>query len=154
MLILLRLIAWPAWAILFCSFLIYIPILDDISHDQFYQARLPGLEFLEPTYTTALITLLIAVALLEVAATFLLRHFFLKKPYENGSFRIETVKGSAKFLILNLIIWLLACFIAAGGLVFALVTKHIAWGYPFFAVFVILMLLNLPTVGRFNKPVC
>lgn len=150
MLTILRLIAWTLWAILLYSFSLYIPLLVNISNNQSLMAQLPGLETFKQGPKIALIIILITVAILEAVTTFILRHYFLNKPYENGRFKIETTKGAVRFFIVHLINWIIACFVASGGLVFALVTKQINCGYPYIAIFVILMLLNLPRIGRFK----
>jgi len=74
MLILLRSIMWIVWVTLLYSFSLYLPILHDYSHDPSFSS-LPGLNFLEPEFRVAFIIILIAVAIIEVATTFLLRFF-------------------------------------------------------------------------------
>jgi hypothetical protein len=149
MLIILRSLMWLVWATLLYSFSLYLPILNDYSQSSSFSS-LSGLKFLEPEFRVALMTILIAVAALEVAGTFLLRHFFLNKPYAKGRFAIRTLSGSARFLLVNLLVWSVASSIAAGGLTFALLTKQTQWFYPFFAAFLIVMLFNMPKFRPFE----
>jgi len=148
---LVRLIAWPIWMILLLSYLAYIPILRTISEKSGHISDIHILENLEPTYQTFLIATLILVAIIEAIITVLLRKYLLQKAMANKIFDIKTTKGKFRFLVVHIINWIIACFIAGGGLVFALTTNRIEWSYGFFALFAATMLFHIPRLTPYQQ---
>jgi len=148
---LIRLIAWPIWMVLFLSFLAYIPVLRNMSEKSESLSKINMLENLETTYQSILITALILVAIIEAIATVLLRKYLLQRAMANKKFDIETAKGKLRFLIVHVINWIIACFIAGGGLVFALITNRIEWSYGFFALFTATMLFHIPRLAPYQQ---
>lgn len=146
-----RLIAWPIWMILLLSFLAYIPVLNNISEKSGHISDIQMFGNLEPTYRSILITALILVALIEAIATVLLRKYLLQRAMANRNFDIETAKGKFRFLLVHVINWIIACFIAGGGLVLALITNRIEWSYGFFALFAATMLFHIPKLTPYRQ---
>lgn len=145
-----RIISWPIWMVLLLSFLSYIPILKNISENPARLSDINILDNLEPNFQTTLVSTLIIVALIEFAGTILLRHYLLNRPFRNKTLDIDTAKGKVRFLIIHFVNWLIACSIAGGGLVFAMVTKRVDWSYGFFVLFLGLMLFHSPRIAPYK----
>jgi hypothetical protein len=116
---------WPTWMILLLSFLGFIPILKDMSENPSRLSDIRLLDSSEPKLQIIFVVLLIIVALAEAVGSILLKHYLLNEPFKRGTFDIDKAKGRTRFLIVHVINWIIACLIAGGGLVFAVVTKRI-----------------------------
>jgi hypothetical protein len=151
MLILLRVIAWPVWAILLCSFMLYSPILNSILGASSSFPAINMLDNVEFGYKVALIILLVAVAAFEIGVTFLLRHYLLNKPFRNDKFRIETATGLIRFMTVHVTNWLILCGLATEGVIFAFLTKQPYWSYPFFVAYLLFMILHSPRLAPYKS---
>jgi hypothetical protein len=133
-------ISWLLWIVLLVTFLIYVPVMQDLV------AR-PGVLPINsavinlPLFLKILYTL---VVILLAAATISLRHFALIKPAKRVNLPKWSAKWKVRFLLVHLLNWIFLTPIIIYGMVIVIVTKQIEWIYLFSCVYVALMLLHSP----------
>jgi len=141
---LLRIIVWPIWCLFLVSMVFYI------------QGIKTALEQSPVNIDSRDWFLMIAVAIsiiaiIETLITVTIRHFALVRPAMRRTFNICSLSGGIRFLLVNLLNWLIAETVVVYGMVLYIMSDRIEFLYIFGFAGLSLLIFHAPRLSRYLK---
>lgn len=139
----LRVIAWAVWLFFLYVTISYIPGTKEA-------LELSPANIETSTWFSKFAIVIIIVAIIEAGLTLLLRHFALIKPVQKGTYNIESIGGSIRFLFVNILIWFIAETLPVYGLILYIISEQIAFFYSFSIAGIILLIIHAPRLSPYK----